>query len=78
MTILIEEDGVIVDCSLKTREPEDILDFNMEPESVVNKVLLHSELLKDVLQELDSTSSHIEVLKIYISFNLKIGINFFT
>ncbi|XP_023245775.1 cell cycle checkpoint protein RAD1 [Copidosoma floridanum] len=62
VTILIEEDGIIVDCSLKTQDPDEILDFNLDPESVVNKVLLHSELLKDVLQELDPSSTHLELL----------------
>ena len=62
VTILIEEDGVIVDCSLKTQEPDEILDFDMDPQTVVNKVLLQSELLKDVLAELDPSSSHMEVL----------------
>ncbi|KAL7300557.1 cell cycle checkpoint protein RAD1 [Trichogramma pretiosum] len=62
VTILIEEDGVVVDCSLKTQEPDEILDFDLDPETVINKVLLHSELLKDVLAELDPTSNHLELL----------------
>lgn len=62
VTILIEEDGIIVDCSLKTQTPDELLDFQMEAESVVNKVLLRSELLKDVMVELDPTSDFIEVI----------------
>lgn len=36
----------------------------MEPETIINKVILHSELLKDVLTELDPSSGHIKVIYI--------------
>lgn len=61
MSILIEENGIITDCSLKTQNPEELLDFHLEPENVLNKVVLQTELLKDILYELDSTSEVIEV-----------------
>ncbi|XP_043253452.1 cell cycle checkpoint protein RAD1-like isoform X2 [Colletes gigas] len=62
VTVLIEEDGIITDCSLKTQEPDELLDFHLEPENVLNKVVLQTELLKDVLFELDPTSELIELL----------------
>lgn len=55
-----------MDCSLKTQEPDEILDFDMDPETVVNKVLLHSELLKDVLNELDPSSNYIKVISMNV------------
>ena len=61
VTVLIEEDGIITDCSLKTQEPDELLDFHLEPENVLNKVVLQTELLKDILSELDSSSDLIEV-----------------
>lgn len=61
MSILIEENGIITDCSLKTQNPEELLDFHLEPENVLNKVVLQTELLKDILYELDPTSEVIEV-----------------
>ncbi|XP_020722512.1 cell cycle checkpoint protein RAD1-like isoform X1 [Bombus affinis] len=61
VTVLIEEDGIITDCSLKTQEPDELLDFHLEPENVLNKVVLQTELLKDILSELDSTSDLIEL-----------------
>ncbi|XP_033302366.1 cell cycle checkpoint protein RAD1-like isoform X2 [Bombus bifarius] len=61
VTVLIEEDGIITDCSLKTQEPDELLDFHLEPENVLNKVVLQTELLKDILSELDSTSDFIEL-----------------
>lgn len=62
LSILIEEDGIITDCSLKTQTPDELLDFHLEPENVVNKVVLQTELLKDILSELDTTSDLIELL----------------
>lgn len=38
-----------------------MLDFHLEPENVLNKVVLQTELLKDILSELDSSSDLIEV-----------------
>ncbi|KAK0166908.1 hypothetical protein PV327_004377 [Microctonus hyperodae] len=62
VTVWIEEDGVITDCSLKTQEPDELLDFRIESDSVLNKVILHTELLKDILSELDPTSEFIQLL----------------
>lgn len=46
---------------MKTQTPDELLDFHLEPENVVNKVVLQTELLKDILSELDTTSDLIEV-----------------
>lgn len=60
LSIIIEEDGVITDCSLKTLETDTLLDFHLEAENIVNKVVLQTELLKDVIAELDPTSELVE------------------
>lgn len=65
---MIEEKGIITECALKTQEPKDLLDFQLEVENVTNKVLLQTELLKDILLELDPTSEFIEVI---VYFTLK-------
>ncbi|XP_020296912.1 cell cycle checkpoint protein RAD1-like isoform X2 [Pseudomyrmex gracilis] len=64
VSILIEEDGVITDCSLKTLEVDTLLDFYLEAETVVNKVVVQTELLKDVIAELDPTS---EIVQLHLS-----------
>jgi len=61
LSIIIEEDGVITDCSLKTLEVDSLLDFYLESENIVNKVVLQTELLKDLITELDPTSELVEV-----------------
>jgi hypothetical protein len=42
----IEEDGVLTDCSIKTLEPDEILDFNFCSTNVINKIIMKSECLK--------------------------------
>jgi len=36
----LEDSGVVTDCSLKTLEPQDILDFNFNSANVTNKVII--------------------------------------
>ena len=36
----LEDNGVVTDCSLKTMEPEETLDFNFNSANVVNKVII--------------------------------------
>lgn len=38
-----------------------MLDFHLKAENVVSKVVLQTELLKDVITELDPTSDLVEV-----------------
>lgn len=44
-----------------------LLDFHLETENVVNKVVLQTELLKDVMAELDPTSDLVEVHMLFIN-----------
>lgn len=52
---------MITDCSLKTMEAEDILDFDFPVSNVVNKVILQAGDFKDIFNELDSTSECVEI-----------------
>ncbi|XP_014474979.1 PREDICTED: cell cycle checkpoint protein RAD1 isoform X2 [Dinoponera quadriceps] len=61
LSVIIEEDGVITDCSLKTLEIDTLLDFHFEAKNVLNKVVLQTELLKDIIAELDPTSDLVEL-----------------
>lgn len=59
--MLIEEGGIITDCNLKTQEVDELLDFHLDADDVLNKVVLQADLLKDVVPELDPTNENIEV-----------------
>lgn len=68
VTVLIEEDGIITDCSLKTQDPDGLLDFHMEADLVLNRVVLKTSLLKDIWTDLDTSSEYLEVIKKIIYF----------
>ena len=36
----LEENGVLTDCSIKTQEPDETLDFNFSNTNVVNKIIM--------------------------------------
>lgn len=36
----LEEDGVLTDCSIKTMEPDEVLDFDFCSTNVVNKIIM--------------------------------------
>ncbi|ELT99083.1 hypothetical protein CAPTEDRAFT_116275 [Capitella teleta] len=62
LTLLLEENGVLTDCSLKTLEPDETLDFNFLSTNVVNKIITKSECLKAAFSELDLSSDILEIL----------------
>ncbi|KAL3858199.1 hypothetical protein ACJMK2_012801 [Sinanodonta woodiana] len=64
LLLILEEDGVLTDCSIKTLEPDEVLDFNFLSTNVINKIIMKSECLKEAFSELDMTS---EVLQILLS-----------
>lgn len=62
LLLILEEDGVITDCSIKTLEPDEVLDFNFCSTNVINKIIMKSECLKEAFSELDMTSDVLEFL----------------
>lgn len=62
LTILLEDRGVISDSQINTREAEECLDFNFANANVVSKIIMSSQLLKDIFSELDSSSEYIQFI----------------
>lgn len=62
LILVLEEDGVLTDCSIKTLEPDEILDFNFCSTNVINKIIMKSECLKEAFSELDMTSDILQFL----------------
>ncbi|XP_059171940.1 cell cycle checkpoint protein RAD1-like [Physella acuta] len=62
LILMLEEDGVLTDCSIKTLEPDEVLDFDFCSANVVNKIIMKSESLKEVFSDLDTTSEVLQVL----------------
>ncbi|XP_033123281.1 cell cycle checkpoint protein RAD1-like isoform X3 [Anneissia japonica] len=62
LLLMLEENGVLTDCSIKTLEPDETLDFNFTSANVINKIIMKSDCLKEAFQELDMTSEVLEIL----------------
>ncbi|XP_064079279.1 cell cycle checkpoint protein RAD1-like [Macrobrachium nipponense] len=62
LEIILEEGGVVTDCKIRTQEADDTLDFNFTNTGVLNKIIMRSEVLKEVFSELDTSSDVLEIL----------------
>jgi cell cycle checkpoint protein len=62
LVLLLEENGVLTDCSIRTQEPEETLDFDFCSANVVNKAILKAECMREVFAELDMTSDVLQIL----------------
>jgi len=60
LVLYLEEQGIVTDCQIKTREAEECLDFNFANAKIVSKVIMNSEYLKEVFSELDTSSELIQ------------------
>ena len=60
-TLLLEDQGVINDSQIKTREAEECLDFNFSNTKIAGKMIINSEYLKEVFSDLDMSSEYIEM-----------------
>lgn len=38
--VRLEENGVLTDCSIKTQEPDETLDFSFSSTNVINKLIM--------------------------------------
>ena len=59
--LLLEDQGVINDSQIKTKEVEECLDFNFAKANVVSKLIINSDYLKEVFSDLDTSSEHIQI-----------------
>lgn len=62
LLLILEEEGVLTDCSIKTLEPDEVLDFNFCSTNVINKIIMKSECLKEAFSELDMTSDVLQIM----------------
>jgi cell cycle checkpoint protein len=62
LVILLEDNGIITECSVKTMESEDLLNFEFDHDKVVNKLIMKSDCLKEILSEIDTSNDIIEIV----------------
>lgn len=56
LKVLLEKDGIVVKCVIKTQNPDVVLDFDFDSTSTPAKVIMKPQKLKEAFQELDSSS----------------------
>jgi len=61
LLLMLEEGGVVTNCGLKTLEPEIISHFNFRGSPIPNKIIMEAEYLKDAFNELDWSSTHVNI-----------------
>jgi cell cycle checkpoint protein len=77
---LTDINGVLTDCSIRTREAddEDELNFHFREYEVNNKIVLKSEVLKEILTEMQSFEENVQILispnQPYFEFHTENGI----
>lgn len=60
LKIILEEEGIITDCSLKTLSDCEVLDFEMVDTDAICKIILRASDFREVLADLDSSSDFVE------------------
>jgi len=62
LLLMLEEQGVVTNCSLKTLEAEELAHFNFRGAQISNKIIMEAEYLKDAFNELDWSSTEVTLL----------------
>lgn len=57
----LEENSVLTDCSIQTQDAEETLEFDFTSASVVDKIIMHAECLREAFAELDMSSDVLEI-----------------
>uniref|UniRef100_A0A914XN71 Cell cycle checkpoint protein RAD1 n=1 Tax=Plectus sambesii TaxID=2011161 RepID=A0A914XN71_9BILA len=57
LKVIMEEGGVVIRCSVRTQQSDEILDFEFDPENVVSKIIMKTEALWDQFVDLDTSSN---------------------
>ncbi|CAG9534166.1 unnamed protein product [Cercopithifilaria johnstoni] len=56
LKVMIEKDGIVARCLIKTQNPDIVLDFDFNPGTVAAKVIMKPWMLKETFHELDQSS----------------------
>ncbi|XP_014262352.1 cell cycle checkpoint protein RAD1-like [Cimex lectularius] len=62
LRLVLVEDDILTDCSIKTMETVENVHFSMPVEDVVNKMIVDGPRFKEVLSDLDPDSEYVEML----------------
>ncbi|TGZ69647.1 hypothetical protein CRM22_003616 [Opisthorchis felineus] len=61
LDLILEENGVVAECNIKTMEAFEILDFDFSSSTSPDKVILKSDCIREAFSELDMSSEILEL-----------------
>ncbi|VDD85882.1 unnamed protein product [Enterobius vermicularis] len=61
LRLLLEKDGIVVKCMIKTQNPDMILDFDFDTRGILAKVIMKPQKLKEVFQDFDASSPTVAI-----------------
>uniref|UniRef100_A0A1B6D9P5 Cell cycle checkpoint protein RAD1 n=1 Tax=Clastoptera arizonana TaxID=38151 RepID=A0A1B6D9P5_9HEMI len=61
LKMILEENGIITDCLLKTMNADDILDFHFPTNSEINKIIVLANDFKEIFNDLDTSTDYVEL-----------------
>ncbi len=56
----LEESGVVTDCRIRTANFDPVLDYDFSSANVFGRIIMSSECLREVFQELDASSETVQ------------------
>ncbi|XP_065333164.1 cell cycle checkpoint protein RAD1-like [Cloeon dipterum] len=59
--LLLEEEDVVTDCSIRTLEVEELANFDFTSDDVINKIILKSEPLKEIFNAIEPSTDIVEL-----------------
>ncbi|XP_026683967.1 uncharacterized protein LOC103515469 [Diaphorina citri] len=72
LNLILEEEGVLTDCQIRTQEAIDVLNFVIRDDEMSFKIIMKALELKLIFAELDSSSEYIELKMSSEPQNMKI------
>uniref|UniRef100_F1LDQ1 Cell cycle checkpoint protein RAD1 n=2 Tax=Ascaris suum TaxID=6253 RepID=F1LDQ1_ASCSU len=61
LKVMLEKDGIVVKCVIRTQNPDVVLDFDFDASKIPIKVIMKPQKLKEAFHEFDSSSSTVTV-----------------
>ncbi|VDK50007.1 unnamed protein product [Anisakis simplex] len=61
LKVMLEKDGIVVRCVIRTQNPDAILDFDFDSSRIPTKIIMKPQKLKETFHEFDPTSSTVAI-----------------
>ncbi|VDM42261.1 unnamed protein product [Toxocara canis] len=61
LKVMLEKDGIVVKCIIRTQNPDVVLDFDFDSSKIPTKVIMKPQKLKEAFHEFDSSSSTVSI-----------------